>query len=236
MESEELTGSPARERARATGERAYASAERLYQAAIRPDRPLYPETGKQPWLAALLSALLPGTGQLYNRQLVRAGILFLCWSGTGLLLLVLWLLERSFHLGARVPELVYTFRVLWACLWLFGVVDAYRMAVALRAGKLVVRYGFLRQLAHGAAGFVPFVGAAVPGETVRPEELDRDLGTAAREIARDRLLEWAVVRTLRYVCLATGIILIVAGIATGIRPLISFGGLALAAGILLFLA
>lgn len=216
---------------------AHAAADRVYQAVVQPDRPIEPEVGKKPWLAALLSLCVVGAGQIYNRQLYKAVMLFLAFYVVGGALLLLYpLLNWLFKLGARLPELVYTYEIVWGSLWLFAVVDAYRTAEALRTGQLVVRYGWLRQTAHVAAGFIPFVGMVVPSETVRPDEVNKSVREAAKDIARERVLEWVVVRVLRYTGIGLGVVLILCGVIFGIRPLITFGGLAIVVGVLLFLA
>lgn len=68
--------------------------------------------GGNPFVAAVLSALLPGLGQIYNREL-----------GKGLAIMV-----GSFL--AAVSALVLVGFVLFPAIWLYAVYDAYRVAEA----------------------------------------------------------------------------------------------------------
>ncbi|HZT79639.1 MAG TPA: hypothetical protein VFA26_05440 [Gemmataceae bacterium] len=230
-----------------TAGKAHAVADGAYQALTRPDRPLTPETHKKPWLAALLSLIIVGSGQLYNRQLARAVFLFvLFYLGGGLLLLVALLLHGLLALGDRLPGWATTaserlldaapaFELLWAGLWLFAVADAWRVARALRAGRLVVRYSFRRQAAFLAARLIPFAGTLAPDETVTPDEAHQSLNDAvvgaAKEYVADRLL-WRVVR---YGGLGLGVLLVVIGLAAGLTWVVGLGAVAFAAVILSYL-
>ena len=72
---------------------------------------------KNPLLAALLSALLCGLGQVYNGRVLRGIILFV-------LMLILWAIGGL--LGALTLGLgVLPFAIVAGALWIFGVVDAY---------------------------------------------------------------------------------------------------------------
>src|SRR5437868_5708021 len=97
---------------------------RVYQILTRADRQLAPETHKKPWLAGMLSLLIVGAGQLYNRQLRRGIVLFLFFYlvGTGLFILY-WPLNMFFDLGERLPELPNAYRTIFGGLWFFAVVD-----------------------------------------------------------------------------------------------------------------
>lgn len=79
--------------------------------------PLSTGAGKSPLLAALLSALFCGLGQVYNGRMLRGVVLFA-------LMTILWVIGSvlgflTFGLG-MVP-----FAIVAGALWLFGIVDAY---------------------------------------------------------------------------------------------------------------
>ncbi len=72
---------------------------------------------KSPLLAALLSALLCGLGQIYDRRFLR-GIILMA------LMLLLWAMGGL--LGALTLGLgMLPFAIVAGALWIFGVVDAY---------------------------------------------------------------------------------------------------------------
>lgn len=236
MKPEEPCERAADDDPRSAASKAYATADRVYQKLTRPDRPLLPEKDKKPWLAALLSLVVVGAGQLYNRQLAKAVLLFgLFFVAGGVVLLAYVILNHFYQIGERLPELATAFQLIWGSLWLFAVVDAYRTAQALRAGRLVVRYGFLRQGLYAAASFLPFAGALIPKETVAPEEANRSVGAALKEVAKERVVAWLVLSVLRVACLVVGVILLLVGLIAGNSLWITAGALAVAAGIILFL-
>ncbi|HXG10739.1 MAG TPA: hypothetical protein VNK04_13360 [Gemmataceae bacterium] len=216
-------------------DRAHAAADRVYQALTRPDRPLEPETHKKPWLAALLSLLLVGAGQLYNRQLFKAVFLFLIFYGVGLVLLVAYFVAGFWEAALQTrAELAHVFQFVWVGLWLFAILDAYRTAWLLKTGKLVVRYGFLRQGLFGAAGLIPVAGVLAPSETVAPEEVNKSVGAVAADLAKERVLKWLLVRIVRLGLLGAGAVLVILGLALDVHFLLTLGGLAVLAGIVLF--
>jgi hypothetical protein len=72
---------------------------------------------RSPLLAALLSALLCGLGQVYDGRVTRGVILFT-------LMLVLWVIGGL--LGALTFGLgMLPFAIVAGALWIYGVVDAY---------------------------------------------------------------------------------------------------------------
>lgn len=72
---------------------------------------------KSPLLAALLSALLCGLGQIYDGRILRGMILLA-------LMLILWSIGGL--LGALTLGLgMLPFAIVAGALWIFGVVDAY---------------------------------------------------------------------------------------------------------------
>jgi TM2 domain-containing membrane protein YozV len=72
---------------------------------------------KNPGVAAVLSVLWPGIGQIYNEQLVK-GIAFIIIH---FLLVVIWLSGELSYVGLAMP----------LAFWIFGIVDAQRTAAKL---------------------------------------------------------------------------------------------------------
>jgi hypothetical protein len=215
----------------------YALADRLYQKLTQGDRPVGPDTTKKPWLAALCSIVVCGGGQLYNRQLTKSIWYFLAASvplalawGVYLLLSVMvdpeaapaWLLTATDW--ARLAAYLVPFPV--CLLWLFGVMDAYRTAVLLRAGQLEVRYGVKRQALHLAAGFVPVVGDYVPGATVPGGEQPRvALADLVQQEFRQRLVKRIVTRLVGFGCMFVLLLLLLTGFLVTLVILVTAGGL-----------
>jgi hypothetical protein len=73
---------------------------------------------RSPGLAAVLSFLLPGIGQVYNRQPAKALVFFFGFAG-------------SIYLTADVNPLPFAFLIPFV--YFYGIVDAYTSAVALNA-------------------------------------------------------------------------------------------------------
>jgi hypothetical protein len=216
--------------------RALSQAHQFYQKLTSPDRPPEADRGKQPGRAALLSLLLPGAGQIYNRQRARGVLLFflvVIVGGVGLLLFVLLRLIDTLrpHLDTVGPYLL----IPWAGLWLFGVVDAWRTAAALRDGRLLVRYGLRRQGIHAALGFVPVLGQMVPAETVSADEVEQSLGQVAKKEVKGRVVKWLLVRLVRFGSLGLGLLLLLLGLLLANQTLTLVGGLFLVAGVFTFL-
>jgi signal peptidase I len=82
---------------------------------------------RKPIAAALMSAVLPGFGQLYNGEVNRGIWLFIAFA----LLNVPWLAVLALYFPGRwlVPVLLLTF-LASVCIWIFGIVDAWRHAAA----------------------------------------------------------------------------------------------------------
>ena len=78
---------------------------------------------RKPIVALLMSAVLPGFGQLYNGEVNRAIWLFLAFS----FLNVPWLVLVTLYLpgGLLVPLLLVTF-IAAMTVWVYGMVDAWR--------------------------------------------------------------------------------------------------------------
>lgn len=176
-----------------------------------------PTPHRSPGRAAALSLLVIGAGQVYNRQLEKAVLLWI-WAGihlgVGVLLLVLGLLgswvPRTFPrppLGDMIADHgggVFLFWLLAGMLlWGFGVRDALVSARRINAGEIVIRYPMQRQMVHILAsqllGNIPLVGLFFPPGVVA-EAIDAthqrrgpDHGRLVRE-GGQALLEWAATR------------------------------------------
>jgi len=205
-----------------TASKAHDLADAVYQKLTAPDRPIEPEPDKKPWLAALLSLLAPGLGQFYNRQLAGAVALFFLAVVINVPLLLVWAL-LSWLEGYTEPDgwahatLGFLARlgigvpVVLGGLWLFGIVDAWRTAAALRDGRKVVRYGFFRQTGYLAAGFVPGASYVLPEETVTPAEVKEALGTVAKKRIIARILRRVLKRFLQLGILLLGVVPMLGG-------------------------
>lgn len=213
-----------------------ASADELYQALTQADRPITADANHRPWLAALWSIVLCGGGQLYNRQLAKAVRYFLMgylplavtW-GIYFILLVLvdpetssaWLETAT----SWVKWAAYLMTALACLFWVNGVLDAYRTAVRLRAGQLLVRYGLKRQALHLAAGFVPVVGEYVPDATVTRDERRPALADLMKQDFRQRLLKRIVTRLVGFGCIIVLLFLLLVGVIASAVTMISIDGL-----------
>jgi TM2 domain-containing membrane protein YozV len=71
-----------------------------------------PKGAKNPWVAVVLSVLLPGVGQVYNGQLAKAFVFFLGFAGA-----IYCTAEVNPFFGFLIPFV-----------YLFNLVDAYRSA------------------------------------------------------------------------------------------------------------
>ena len=84
-----------------------------------------PVARRVPAIAALMSAALPGFGQLYNGQINRSIWFFLIFSlvTVPLIMLVALYLPAALMLGVLVVSVMLGLGV-----WLWGIVDAWRVA------------------------------------------------------------------------------------------------------------
>lgn len=235
MKPEDLARRLRGSRAGQAAGQAHAAADRVYQSLVRPDRPLGPESHKKPWLAAFLSLVVVGAGQLYNRQLLKAVFLCLLFYAVGLLLLAAYLVLGLWEAAQNVrADLAYVFLFVWCGLWLFAVFDAGRTAWLLKTGKRVIRFGFLRQGLFSAVSFIPIAGTLAPTEIVAPEDMNRQVGEVAADLAREHVFRWVVIRVLRFACLGIGVLLVALGMVVQVHILLTLGGLMILAGIVLF--
>ena len=92
---------------------------------IESSRSIEPVTRRIPAIAALMSAALPGFGQLYNGQINRAIWFFLIFSlvSVPLIMLVALYLPAAMMLGVLVVSVMLGLGV-----WLWGIIDAWRVA------------------------------------------------------------------------------------------------------------
>jgi hypothetical protein len=216
-----------------------------YEAVFRPDRPPGADRDRRPSVAAALSLLLAGAGQLYNRQLFKAlvimGVVYLI-GGT---LLIAWAVLHAFlpetgdgwgiatgrfflRLGSVVP-------IIAGGLWLFAVLDAGLTAARLRAGKIVVRYSFRKQAAMAAASLVPGAGMFVPKETCPASELvEFDPTRFAQDFAKKMVL--GKILSLAKIGLAViGLTPLIIGASIGSPAWLVSGAVVVLIGLILFL-
>jgi len=104
--------------------------------------------GGNPFVAAVLSALFPGLGQLYNRELER-GIAFIVGGMT-----------------AAFSALVLVGFILYPVVWLFSIYDAYTRA-EIRAEALADRRADEAQEAHESDGVDEPHGTDAPDREAR---------------------------------------------------------------------
>jgi hypothetical protein len=180
-----------------------------------------PLSPRSPLRAALYSAFLPGTGQIYNKQLDSA-VLTWIWGallwGSGIGLLLLGLLGRvvppalprpplgdwvADHSGA-VWGVWFLLLLVW---WALSIRAAWITAQRINDGEITHRYPMRRQVAHlvtsQLVGLIPGVGtvAAIflpPGVVAEAWDAAREKRRPnARRVARESgqaLLEWALTR------------------------------------------
>jgi hypothetical protein len=186
-----------------------------------PEPPLPRVPWRSPVRAALYSAFMLGGGQIYNKQLERAILLWL-WGallgGAGAALLVLGALGRSIQAeGLRPPfgdwiaDHAVGVTAAWVLgevgLWAGGVRDAWTGAGRVNRGEVVVQYSLRRQMVHVLASqllaFIPVVGLFFPPGVVA-EAIDaarqRRVVHGGRMVRHggQALLEWALVRAAFY--------------------------------------
>jgi TM2 domain-containing membrane protein YozV len=216
-----------------------------YESLCRPDRPADADRDRKPVLAAVLSLLIAGAGQLYNRQLFKAlvvavavylvcGILLVVW------LLLHWLLPETgdgwgMKIGRFFLRLGLTVPIVGGGLWLFSIIEAFRTAAALRAGRIVVRFSFKKQLAMTAATFVPAAGLIVPSETCSVAET---AGMSEAELARHigvTLVKNKAMSIGKIILAVIGLVPLIAGAILGLTWLVVVGACVILVGLILFL-
>lgn len=176
---------------------------------------------RSPGKAALWSLLFLGGGQVYNKQLEKA-ILIWIWGalvfGSGLVMLLLGLLDRVLPpavtrpplgdwINAHGGSLFLGWLVVLLLLWAANVRDAWVSAGRINRREVRVRYSMRRQMVHVVGsqllGLIPVVGMFFPPGVVA-EALDavrhRRGPDRARLLDEGRqvLLEWMLTRAAIY--------------------------------------
>ena len=176
---------------------------------------------RSPTRAAIYAALLPGAGQVYNKQLEKAVLLWI-WGaillGVGVLLLLLGLLGRFVPpnvarppLGDWIAENAGGVTLVWllaaASLWAVALRDAYVSAGRINRREVLIRHGMRRQMVHVLGsqllGFIPLVGLFFPPAVVAEaiDAVHHKRGPDRRRLVREggqALLEWALTRAAVY--------------------------------------
>jgi signal peptidase I len=112
---------------------------------------------RRPWLAALLSFLLSGLGQLYSGRPGRGGLLFGLSALVTLIFLVPGSFDRSFY--EQLPWIAILF-IAGVAIRLFAIIDAWRLAQ--RVGALRLRW-YNRWYAYsGTIVIATAIGFALP--------------------------------------------------------------------------
>jgi hypothetical protein len=217
------------------------SMSQAYEALCRPDRPAGTDRDRKPLTAAALSLLVAGAGQLYNRQLFKALaialVVYLLCGALGLAWLVLsvFLPESSTGWGSAIghffQRLGLAVPIVGGGLWLGSVVDAWRTAAALRAGRIVVRFSFRKQFAMAAAGFVPGAGLIIPSETC---EAAATAGMSESELARHVALNVVKRKALsisKMVLAVVGMVPLIIGATIGSTALVVAGAMVVLIGL-----
>ena len=128
-------------------------------------------------VAAVLSFLVPGAGQLYLGERRRALILFGAWAGVLVATLALLAIGRVPDLGRTLLALLLLANAAVLALRLFAIVDAGRGAVASRVALAVLAAVVVAAVVpHVAAGYVAVRGYGVLESVFADEEPTDVLG------------------------------------------------------------
>lgn len=218
----------------------------MYESLCRPDRPANADRDRKPFVAGLLSLLLPGLGQLYNRQLFKGIVLIVVVALVCSLLAATWLLLHlllpdqgdgwSVKIGRFFLRAGLAAPIVGGGLWMFAVIDAVFTAAALRAGALVVRYSFRKQSAMIAAGMIPVAGMFTPGETCVAGDTSARLTSknVAEQLAMV-FIKRKVMSLLKLGLALFGLIPIIVGAAIASTWLVAFGACVVLIGTIVFL-
>lgn len=185
---------------------------------------LPPISPRDPSRAVVCSALGIGWGQMYNRQLDKAVLL---WIWTAIVLGLGAVLGFAGLLGSRLPRgmvrppladwvgdhgglVLGLWLGLLLMIWAGNVRDAYLSALAINEGRIRIRYGLRRQWVHllgsQLLGLIPIIGFLFPPGIVA-EGIDAAHGRRApdhKTLIREggqALLEWALTRIAVYTAL-----------------------------------
>jgi hypothetical protein len=171
--------------------------------------------------AALYSLFIPGGGQIYNKQLDKAVLLWIWMVILGILAglsaVLMWAAGAIPAAQARPPladwaaehrgPLLFGQWAAALLLWGAAVRDAYVTAGKLNRGEVIVEYPMRRQLVHligsQLLGFVPVIGFLFPPAVVAEglDSLHQRRRPDARRLVRhggQALLEWALTRIAFY--------------------------------------
>ncbi|MGI9295836.1 MAG: signal peptidase I [Pseudomonadales bacterium] len=92
-----------------------------------------PVSPRKRFVAAFLSAMLPGFGQLYNGQINRAIWIFLCFGGIA----IPGIASAALYLPVSTTTIALGLGVLVAiAIWIFSIIDAWRVAAKLTHYRL----------------------------------------------------------------------------------------------------
>src|SRR5688572_7377410 len=177
---------------------------------------------RSPFYATVFSALAPGAGQIYNKQLEKAVLLWI-WLfiliAIGLTLILLGALARWLPTSITHPPLSDWVRTnsgtlfrFWIgtgfVIWLINLIDAVRSARRINSGEIVIRHPMRWQLVHVLGsqllGFIPVIGIFFPPGMVaeaidaRREGRQMDQKKALREGGL-AVAQWAIARIAFYV-------------------------------------
>jgi hypothetical protein len=172
-------------------------------------------------IAALLSAFVPGVGQIYNKQLEKAVLLwiwFFILLVIGLALLLLGTLARWLPAVITHPPLSDWVRAnsgalsrFWFgagfALWLINLVDAVLSARRISSGRTIIRHPIRWQLVHVLGsqllGFIPIIGIFFPpgivAEAIDARRENRQMNQ--KKVLREggvAVAQWAIARIAFY--------------------------------------
>jgi hypothetical protein len=183
--------------------------------------PRIPLTRRSPFLALLLSLIAPGTGQIYNKQLEKAVLIWIWYfilfvTGVALLLLGMaarWLPSKvpPPPLSAWVHDHAGAVFALWGAalgiLWLANACDAFVSAPRINSGRVVIPHPMRWQAVHVLGsqllGMIPFIGLFFPPGIVAEAV---DACKEGRSVSQDKVLreggsivlQWVLTRIAFY--------------------------------------
>ncbi len=176
---------------------------------------------RSPAVAALWSIFVPGAGQIYNKQLEKAVLLwvwFFILVVLGMTLLLLGALARWLPASIIHPPLSDWVRVnsgalfrFWIgaafVLWLINLVDAFFSARRINSGRIIIRHSMRWQLVHVLGsqllGFIPLIGIFFPpgmvAEAIDARRENRQVNE--KKVLREgglAVAQWAIARIAFY--------------------------------------
>jgi hypothetical protein len=181
--------------------------------------PRIPRSPRSPARATLLSTFAPGTGQIYNKQLEKAVLLWIwCFIllALGIALLVLgmigrWLPSARAPLSDAISAHAGLVSAVWAAalfaLWVLNICDACVSAGQINRGEIAIRHPLRWQLVHvlgsQVLGFIPLIGFLFPPGIIAEA---MDAHRERRKVDQHRVfreggaavVQWAVTRVVLY--------------------------------------